>query len=151
MISGAFKIRKVKYGYRKLSDGTLGIDEVAAGVIREVFELAHQGFSFDEIRDRLTEGKHSIPSDHLAIQRGVDIAPSHQWKTIMVRDILANLQYTGAYVSGKTLKDYETGRIVCVPKCDWIVVASVKRFSLALYLNRFSNGRNRFTLMNGLC
>ena len=126
MISGAFKIRKVKYGYRKLSDNSLGIDEVAADVIREVFELARSGFSFDEIRDKLTAEKHTIPSDHLEIQRGVDIVPSHQWKTVAVRGILANEQYTGTYVSGKTLKDYETGKIVCVPKCDWIVIPDMR-------------------------
>ena len=126
MISGAFKIRKVKYGYRKLSDGSLGIDEVAANVIREVFELARNGLSFDEIRDRLTAEKHTIPNDHLELQRGVDIVPSCQWKTVAVRGILENLQYTGTYVSGKTLKDYETGKIVCVPKCDWIVIPDMR-------------------------
>lgn len=126
MISGAFKIRKVKYGYRKLSDGTLEIDETAADVIRKVFKLARQGLSFDAIRDRLTADRHPIPSDHLDLQRGIDITPCYEWKTVAVRDILANLQYTGAYVSGKTLKDYETGKIVCVPKCDWIVIPDVR-------------------------
>jgi DNA invertase Pin-like site-specific DNA recombinase len=126
MISGAFKIRKVKYGYRKMADGSLGIDEVAANVIREVFELARSGLSFDEIRDKLTAEKHIIPNDHLELQRGVDITPSCQWKTVAVRGILANEQYAGTYVSGKTVKDYETGKIVCVPKCDWIVIPDMR-------------------------
>jgi hypothetical protein len=74
----------------------------------------------------LTAEKHTIPGDHLEIQRGVDIVPKCQWKTVSLRSILANEQYTGTYVSGKLLKNYETGKIECVPKCDWIVIPDTR-------------------------
>lgn len=100
MLSGERLPAKVIYGYRKDATGHLTPDESVAGSILEMFELAAQGVPIGEIRNR--------------------IAPDRSDKSI--RSILQNIQYTGAYVSGKILKDYETGRKYHTAKEDWIVI-----------------------------
>ena len=122
MVSGEHLPINVIYGYSKGGNGEMIIDLAAASVIQEMYKLAAQGLSVKEIRDRLTEAGYPIPTDYLKLGRGYDVTPSCQWTDKSVRGILQNIQYTGAYVAGKILKNYETGRKYHTAQSDWIII-----------------------------
>lgn len=58
--------------------------------------------------------------------RGNNISPDYKpeckWSEGIVRRLLKNVQYTGAYVSGRERQDYETGKRYKMRQCDWIVI-----------------------------
>ena len=122
MISGERLPGNVIYGYTKDVDGKLAIDHAAAEVIREIFELAAHGLSVAEIRDKLTQAGYPIPVDHIKKIKGKSIIPSSQWTAKSVRGILQNIQYAGAYVSGKILKNYDTGKKYHTAQSDWVII-----------------------------
>jgi DNA invertase Pin-like site-specific DNA recombinase len=122
MISGEWIAATPIYGYSKNEDGSWSIDEAAAAVIREIYDSALQGLSSQEIRERLTDARFPIPLEHIRLSKGHDVTPTCKWTVKSVRGILKNIQYTGAFVSGKILKDYETGKSYHTPECDWIII-----------------------------
>jgi len=122
MLSGERLPNNVIYGYAKTLDGSLEIDEAAASVIREIFEYARQGFSADEIKGKMTAAKYPVPSEHIKLAKGQNITLTCQWTNKCVRNLLKNIQYTGAYVSGKILKDYETGKKYHTAESDWVII-----------------------------
>jgi hypothetical protein len=87
-----------------------------------MFNMASQGLSFKEIRDRLSESGYAAPYDHLRINNGRCITQPRQWTVKGVRAVLQNVQYTGAYVSGRIIKNYETGRMYHTSKKDWVII-----------------------------
>lgn len=122
MIEGKKVVAVPIYGYAKAVDGGREIDSDAAKVVREIFELARQGILANEISSRLAAAGIPSPREHISIKRGRNITPSCKWKAKVIREILKNIQYTGAYVSGKVLKDYKTGKQYHVAKEDWVVI-----------------------------
>ncbi|GHV15215.1 hypothetical protein FACS1894219_12000 [Clostridia bacterium] len=110
------------YGYRKLENGGLEIDETAASVVREIFNLALQGVYCNEIKDIVSAKGYPKPGEYFKIGKGYVITPTCKWTADSVRDTLKNVQYTGAYVSGKILKDYETGRYCRTTESDRIII-----------------------------
>ena len=122
MMRGEFIAATPIYGYARAENGKLKIDEAAAEVIRKIYETALQGLSCAEIADALSADRHPIPSEYIKCGRGYDGSPANRWTEKCVREILKNIQYTGAYVSGKILKDYETGKKYHVPKDQWILI-----------------------------
>lgn len=110
------------YGYLKTDSGSWKIDEIAGKVVREIYEMAFQGLSCSEISDKLFNMGYETPFEYIKRTRGDKIAPTHRWTAHSVRSILKNEQYTGAYVSGKILKDFEDGRSYHTPKDEWIVI-----------------------------
>jgi hypothetical protein len=112
----------VIYGYVKDENGKMAIDPTAASVILEMYQLAVSGLSVREIRDKLTGAGYPIPMDYIRLGKGYGITPSCQWTDKSVRGILQNVQYTGAYVSGKILKDYETGKKYHTAQSDWVII-----------------------------
>ncbi len=122
MIRGEHKPNNAIYGYVKDESGNLAIDPVAAGVIQEIFQMAANGLSIREIRDKLTDAGFPIPTEHIKRGKGHDITPTCLWIDKSVRGILKNIQYTGAYVSGKILMDYATGKKYHTAESDWIVI-----------------------------
>lgn len=122
MISGEQMVNNPIYGYDKDGSGKLIIDTPAASIIQEMYQLAAQSLSVKEIRSRLTELNYPTPSEHIKRGKGYDLTPTCQWTDKSVRGILQNVQYTGAYVSGKILKNYETGKKYHTAKSDWIII-----------------------------
>jgi len=110
------------YGYAKRVGKTWQIDEPAASVVCRIYALFLDGLSIKEVRAILTSEKHPIPRDYLKMTKSDDIIASHVWTDASIRSILKNEQYTGAYVAGKALRDYSTGKDYYVPKKDWIVI-----------------------------
>ena len=126
MLSGDFAGTPI-YGYSNQNNGTeqrnvLEIDPIAAEIIRNIFNLALQGLSAVEIAERLSDAKLPMPREHMRLAKGDKLEPTCNWKAQNVRNILGNIQHTGAYVSGRILKDADTGRRYRPSKDDWIVV-----------------------------
>jgi hypothetical protein len=67
MISGEKKPNNLIYGYIKDETGELAIDRTAAPVLREMYQLAAQGVSVNEIRDKFTEAAYPTPSEHIKL------------------------------------------------------------------------------------
>ena len=122
MVNGERLTSNVIYGYSKKADGTPEVDNVAAEVIRSIFDWTAQGLSFEEIRENLHSTKTPTPSEHISRNRGKVIVPKCRWTVKCIRNLLKNIQYTGAYVSGKILKDYETGKSYHTAESDWIII-----------------------------
>jgi len=122
MVSGEWIAATPIYGYAKTESGKWEIDDMAAGVVREIYDMALQWMKIAGISGRLSEKGYPTPSEHVMRARGHDIAPLCQWTAKSVRNILKNVQYTGAFVSGKILKDYETGKSFHTPESDWIII-----------------------------
>jgi DNA invertase Pin-like site-specific DNA recombinase len=122
MLSGERLPNNVIYGYAKTPDGDLVIDEAVAVVIREIYGFARQGLSADEIKAKMIDAKHPVPSEYLKLAKGQLITPTCQWTVKCVRNLLKNIQYTGAYVSGKILKNYESGKKYHTAESDWVII-----------------------------
>jgi hypothetical protein len=122
MLSGERIKSSPIYGYLKGDGGKPVIDDTAAGVVREIYDMARQGLTIEVICGKLTEAMYPTPSEYLRRLRGHSLTPLCQWTAKCVRGILKNIQYTGAFVSGKILKDYETGKSYHTAESDWIVI-----------------------------
>ena len=122
MLSGEFVAATAIYGYTKQDDGTWAIDRQAAEIIRDMFNLAKQGLSAPDIADQLKSAGHPMPREHMQLAKGKSFVPTCNWKAQNVRNVLSNIQYTGAYVSGKILTDADTGKSYRPSKADWIII-----------------------------
>jgi len=122
MLSGDFVAAAAIYGYTKQDDGTWDIDPQAAEVIRHIFDLAKQGLSATDIAEQLKSAGHPMPREHIQLAKGKVFKPTCNWKAQNVRNIWSNIQYTGAYVSGRILTDIDTGTKYRPSKEDWIVI-----------------------------
>ena len=109
IVSGERKPAAILFGYRMGARGTLEIDDIAAEAVKAIFSLALQDYTAREIADKLYEAKHLPPGEYFKIAKGKNIQPTYKWPVLRIRDILKNIQYTGAYVAGKTFQD-ESGR-----------------------------------------
>jgi hypothetical protein len=110
------------YGYGYGENGQWFISEPTASLVREMFNMVLQGLSVAEIRNKIREASYPTPLEHIKLTRGQSITPTCQWTDESVRALLKNVQYTGAYVSGKSRQDYETGKLYKMRECDWIVI-----------------------------
>jgi DNA invertase Pin-like site-specific DNA recombinase len=109
------------YGYVMNEVGTWDIDEVAAGIVKAMFNYVLQGFTVRDIAGKLQEEKHIPPGEHFKLARGRDVHPTYRWAVGTVRGILRNEQYTGAYIIGKTFQDNDGNRHN-IPKDEWIII-----------------------------
>ena len=110
------------YGYASGENGQWIIHEPTASRVREMFNMALQGDSCAEISQKLRTLKCPSPSEHIKLMRGHDISPEYKWTDYNVRKLLKNIQYTGAYVSGKVRRDYETKKMHKMSECDWVII-----------------------------
>ena len=122
---GAFAL----YGYRKDPDrkGHLIIDEPAAAVVREVFELFAQGYGKTAIARILNSRGIPNPTEYKR-RAGLRFKqPSSQagtlWKYYSISSMLKNEIYIGNMVQGRYASvSYKTKKNRPVPKSKWIVV-----------------------------
>ena len=111
------------YGYAKLENGQWEPEPRTSGVVRQIFKMALEGLGAAQIATKLTEAGHPTPREQLYIDRGKSMATGKAWRTKGIRDILRNVQYTGAYVSGKTPAKLDgTGAYYHARKNEWIVI-----------------------------
>ncbi|GHV47904.1 hypothetical protein FACS189499_06260 [Clostridia bacterium] len=130
MVNGESKVAVPIYGYVKAKGGGLAIDEPAAVMVREIFSLAAEGKTSLEIAETLTKKQTQKPNEYKKFTKRLTkkttkkLAKSQlsAWSDRNVECIINNIQYTGAYVSGRILKDRETGKKYHVPQSNWIII-----------------------------
>ena len=123
MESGEFIAAFPIYGYVKLENGQWEPEPQTAGVVRQIFRMALDGLSAAQIAEKLTQAGYPTPREQYNLDRGKNITTGKAWRTKGVRDILRNIQYTGAYVSGKTPSKLDgTGAFYHARECDWIII-----------------------------
>ncbi len=133
MHDGQFLGSFAAYGYKKepTNRHKLVIDEEAANIVREIFELYLQGYGCKQIADILTERKVLPPSAYKAAQGLKFSNPNSKkysesygvWAQNTVSRILKNTVYLGHLTQGKERKvSYKSNKVIMAPKEDWITV-----------------------------
>ena len=117
------------YGYRKdpTSKGHLVIDEEAAEIVREIFNLFADGYGKTAIAKILNDRGVPNPTEYKR-KKGFRYTPSIRaasplWKYSSIQWVLTNEVYIGNLVQGRAVSaSYKTKQIVSRPKEQWIKV-----------------------------
>jgi DNA invertase Pin-like site-specific DNA recombinase len=125
LFTGAFCL----YGYKKDPDkkGHLIIDEEAAAVVREVFNLFASGYGKSKIAQILNDKGIPNPTEYKH-QHGLRYKQSHSrygtlWKYFAISDMLTNEMYIGNMVQGKYGSvSYKSKTNRPKPKEEWVIV-----------------------------
>ncbi len=97
--AGKMHVPKI-YGYTKLEDGSLLVNDAQAEVVKLIFSLFFEGYNINDIRKILEEKR--IPATSTLL-----------WSYSSVRSILTNEKYTGNTILQKTVTlDYLTHKQV---------------------------------------
>lgn len=118
------------YGYVKDPDNKyqLVIDEYAAFIVREIFNMKLKGYSAQAIAKSLNDSGIKSPSEYKKSQgsnysANLQRYSSAQWCASEVRNILADVTYCGALAQGKATKPtFKCKKTQPVSKDKWIVV-----------------------------
>ncbi len=126
--TGEFNVKNAPFGY-KLSGNKKKpylVDEPAAKIVREIFELKKTGESLHAIM-RLMDEKYITPRQYLFEQGLVKKAADNaHWDMTAISRILTNPVYLGHMVQGKTVSRlYQGVQKHCVPKSDWKITENV--------------------------
>jgi hypothetical protein len=122
MTTGKWIAATPLYGYLKSEQGKWLIDDKAAGAVRLIFDLAMNGVYSEEIKEKLRNDGYPTPKEQMNVNRGRSVTPECIWTAKSIRFILRNIQYTGAFVSGKVVMDFDTSKRYHTPEKDWIVI-----------------------------
>jgi len=122
---GRYVGRMAPFGYSKAPDDCrrLIMDEQAAGIVRQIFDWAHDGHSIGEIVRNLNNADTPTPSRYkqaIGISTNGDSVSGEYWQERKVRRILCDRVYVGDMVQGKTRK--VNGKQIDVPPDEWICV-----------------------------
>lgn len=112
------------YGYRKDPEDRhrLIIDEEEAVVIRRIYEMALEGYSYGKIARKLTKENILVPS---ATRNNVKKTGAlvNCWKESAVSDILKNQVYLGKIIQSKYRKlNYKSKKKIRTKPEEWIIV-----------------------------
>lgn len=96
-----------KYGYIKNKDGSLSIDETSSAVVKEIFNLANNGYNPNQIAKLFNEKKIYSPQFYkkfiLGIEVNADIKKLQDnpfnWNPTLIRNILRDIEYCGHAVN----------------------------------------------------
>lgn len=123
--AGNFIGKYAPYGYIKDENDChkLNIDEEAAKVVKNIFELVLKGKSKQEIVDELNNNHILTPSIYMKERLGADICnPSKKWTIKMIDNILTNETYIGNLVQGKrTRLNHKAHNFVRVAEGEWVI------------------------------
>lgn len=118
------------YGYLKDPDNKFHwvIDEVAAAVVREIFELCVKGYGPSQICNVLKERGIKTPAAHFR-EVGIkypanmgDLNDGCDWNPRTVSDILKKREYLGQIVNFKTRKkSYKSKKFIWNDEDDWSI------------------------------
>jgi len=120
--NGEYSSGSVPYGYVNVNRH-LQPDEQVKGIVQEIYRLFLQGCSMKEIARQITK-KTVNPKAYKLLQFGHEIPEgmNREWNSVTVKGILTNYAYVGASVHNK--RDRIAGKIVNVPREDWIIIES---------------------------
>ena len=118
------------YGYMKDPEDRhkLIIDEYAAFVVKEIFNMKLRGYSVNAIVDELNERSIKSPSEYKKSQNSKYTANLQRrsvarWSTTEIRNILSDMTYCGSLVQGRITKPtFKCKKSKPVDKEKWIVV-----------------------------
>ena len=120
------------YGYMKHPDRKdfWIVDNEAAAVVRQVFQLTMEGKGIFQICCHLTENKIPVPA-HYQAMRGTGkwtkrpIKDPYSWNIITVERMIKNREYCGDVVNFKTAKHLKDKRSTYVDESEWVVFENV--------------------------
>lgn len=122
------------YGLKKLSDGTVVIDEGEAEMIRLIFRLSANGY-----------GTHT--SAEILYQRGYTNRNGKMLSPALIRNIIRNPIYKGTVVQNRKHYEFERKQTVNNPESEWIVhqgaVPAIVEDSLFREANQALDDRKR--------
>lgn len=114
-------INKLPYGYGKDENGQWCIDPASGAVVGRIFDLALQGIHEADIAQTLADEKHPTPKEFRQLSKGQNIEAACIWRAKGVRDILRDIQYSGAYVAGK-FRQNDDGSSYRTHESEWRIV-----------------------------
>ncbi len=114
--------RVLPYGYKFGDDGEWVLDETASKAVRCIFDLSLQGIFESDIAETLKAEQFPTPQEHRRVRNGKDTTPVCAWRTKGVRDILRDIQYTGARVCGKFGRKADGSGHFRTHESDWIIM-----------------------------
>lgn len=149
----------VIYGYKKdnVDRGFLLIDEPAASVVRQIFQLTLDGNTASQIAIKLNNDNIPTPSEYknkIGSKRDWNIVQNENniWKSAPVFRILREERYTGTYIGGMT----EAGKLgsnehLFKPKNEWVripnahpaIITQEQFDKVAGIINRQSKNRTK--------
>jgi DNA invertase Pin-like site-specific DNA recombinase len=111
------------YGYRKNNEGKWEHDPPASDTVKMIFDMALDGKSTAQIRDKLFADRHLPPREYEYLNMGKDIEPTFLWATHRIHLILSNEQYTGTYIAGKRESTrIPTRTTILKDKSEWTIL-----------------------------
>lgn len=128
--NGDFVTPHAPYGYMrdKLSKHRLVVDEYAARIVKDIFNMKIQGMSNQKIADRLNDIGEPAPIEYKKKQ-GVHLSTYFQkneralWSAVAIGRILTNPVYIGTLVQGKgTTPNYKVKKKIIKPEDEWHIV-----------------------------
>lgn len=120
----------VTYGYKKKEDdhNKIEIDEYAAMVVEDIFDMKIQGMNQQKIADYLNEHGILSPMEY-KISKGIRINTNFKffstakWSPTAVSRILTNPIYIGVLEQGKTTTpNYKVKKRIQKPKAEWACI-----------------------------
>lgn len=127
--AGEHLTTNIPYGYIKNPSNPKQwiIDEEAADVVREIFQLCLQGLKMFDIAGRLSEKQVLIPTAYKAQHGIVKLQYSEEtkysWNSDTVSRILSNQNYAGDTVNGKTTrKSFKIKKRIDLSTDEWQIV-----------------------------
>ena len=128
-LEGKFVGPQAPFGYQKSPEDKhkFIVDEVAAKVVRQIFDLRCLGYGYQKIAGIINWTGFPAPRDYSYIQRGKStecgVARNHKWNDCTIKDILTNEAYIGNMVQGKTATySYKNQKEYWKPPEEWIRV-----------------------------
>jgi DNA invertase Pin-like site-specific DNA recombinase len=127
---GKYRGSKVLFGYDKSPDDKykLVIDPPAANVVKRIFEMRLQKFSYGAIARVLNSEGLPSPSEYHALRFGKVNKRSHDgnWSSDAVDRVLCNPAYCGDIARNRSgTKSFKNRKAFRKPKEEWIVTENV--------------------------
>lgn len=126
-MSGKHLTGTVIYGYLWDEDRNYWIvDEEAATVVRQIFQLTMDGFGPYQISQLLKQRKIEIPSVHLArhgegVNKNKTVKDIYGWGSSAIVQILKKREYLGHTVNFKTRKHFKDKKSHYVDESEWTI------------------------------
>lgn len=123
--SGQYLTAYAPYGYRKSDEDKhrLVIDEAAAAVVREIYQLRYSGIAYGKIVAALNENGILSPRWHWELHYGKkgSCKYSKLWTYATVRNILNDAVYLGTVTQNRTgSRSYKDKTMIQKPEVEWI-------------------------------
>ena len=123
--SGQYLTAYAPYGYRKSDEDKhrLVIDEAAAAVVQEIYQLRYSGIAYGKIVAALNENGILSPRWHWELHYGKkgSCKYSKLWTYATVRNILNDAVYLGTVTQNRTgSRSYKDKTMIQKPEVEWI-------------------------------